>query len=170
MWVFVLLGAVCLLTLAGGAYSLAPWLPSFERDLSRIFALVDLKDGERFYDLGSGDGRVVRAAAEKKKVAAVGVEIALPLYAWSLMMKVIKPRENVVYICKSLFNVALTDADVVYVFGRPGRLGKKLTEKLQRELKPGARVLSYTFPLENMVPTVVDKPSPQALSLYLYRF
>ncbi len=170
MWFIFVLGGICLFTLALGGYSLAPWLPIFKRDLPRVFTLANLKPGERFYDLGSGDGRLVRYAAKKYGSRATGIEIALPLYVWSSAVQLLQRIPGVSYRFESLFSTPLHDAAVVYVFGRPGKLGKKITDKLTAELRPGARVISYTFPLEGKEPVVVDKPTDKDLSMYLYNF
>ncbi len=170
MWFIFVLGAVCLLTLALGGYSLAPWLPIFKRDMLRALTLANLKAGERFYDLGSGDGRLVRLAAKQYGALATGIEIALPLYVWSRALQIVQRIPGVNYRLNSFFNTPLQDADVVYVFGRPGKLGKKITDKLTKELRSGARVVSYTFPLEGKVPLHIDKPTEKDLSIYLYQF
>jgi hypothetical protein len=170
MWFIFVLGAICLGSLAIGAYSLAPWLPCFERDLPRVFALANLKAGEQFYDLGSGDGRLVRYAAKKYGAKATGIEIGFPLYVWSVLIQLFQRLPAVTYRLSNFFIISLKDADVVYIFGRPGKLGKKITEKLCQELRPGSRVISYTFPLEGKTPFRTDKPRNQDLSLYLYLF
>ncbi len=170
MWLIFLLGTACLITAAVGAYSLAPWLPSFERDLTRVFALAALKKGERFYDLGSGDGRLVRYAARNFGALSQGIEIALPLYLWSVVVQAWQAIPGVSYRCRNLFGTNLSDADVVYIFGRPGKLGQRIAHKFTAELKPGTRVISYAFPLEGRTATHVDKPTSRDLSIYFYRF
>ena len=44
----------------------APWHPLSDKNIIRIIKFAGLKPGENFYDLGSGDGRVLIAAAKKK--------------------------------------------------------------------------------------------------------
>jgi SAM-dependent methyltransferase len=158
-----LLAAACSYAYAGWRF--APWVPSYQKDLDRALKLADLKAGETFIDLGCGDGRVVIEAAEKFGADASGYEIALPMIA-VLMLR--RKRERVRYFYKSLFDADLSKADVVYLFGTPPTLRGKLTAKLERELKPGARVISYTFSLEGWEPKAVDRPDPKSLPIRLY--
>src|ERR1700721_3764406 len=56
--------------------SLAPYVVSPQEIVDRMLELADLKPGEKLYDLGSGDGRVLFTAVGRFKAKAVGVEIS----------------------------------------------------------------------------------------------
>jgi predicted RNA methylase len=58
---------------------LAPYYPTPESVVEKMLRLGELKAGEKMYDLGSGDGRIVIAAARKFKANAWGVEFDEPL-------------------------------------------------------------------------------------------
>ena len=148
--------------------SFAPWLPSRSRDLARIFNLADLKAGQIFYDLGCGDGRIIMFAANNYKALAIGLEISLPLYLICRLRKVFSHRSNLEFKFKNLFKEDLSPADVVYFFGIPQTINRKLAAKLKQELKPGAKVISYSFKLDDWTPKLIDKPSENDLSIYLY--
>src|SRR3984893_12122151 len=60
---------------------LAPYVASPARVVDLMFAMARIQSGETVYDLGSGDGRIVIAAAGKYKAKAVGVEISPKLVA-----------------------------------------------------------------------------------------
>jgi hypothetical protein len=47
---------------------------------------------------------------------------------------------------------------------------KKLKDKFQKELKPGARIVSYIFPIEGIKPNIISKPKEKELPIYLYKF
>ena len=75
---------VCALALAGAAPAqerkqpvekLAPYLPTPPLVVERMLQLAAVKPGEKLYDLGSGDGRIVILAAQKFQADATGVEI-----------------------------------------------------------------------------------------------
>src|SRR5579863_6137466 len=56
--------------------SLAPYVVSPQEIVDRMLELADLKPGQRLYDLGSGDGRILITAVVRFKAKAVGVEIS----------------------------------------------------------------------------------------------
>ena len=55
----------------------APFVPTSRATLKKMMRLAKIKHGERVYDLGCGDGRLVRAAAEAG-ATATGYEVSLP--------------------------------------------------------------------------------------------
>src|SRR5215471_1193737 len=55
---------------------LAPFVTSSVKIVDRMLEMAHIKPGEKLYDLGCGDGRIVIAAAEKYKAKAAGVEIS----------------------------------------------------------------------------------------------
>src|SRR5271166_2465383 len=57
------------------AEKLAPYYPTPETIVDKMLQLGGLKAGEKVYDLGSGDGRIVIMAAEKFHADAVGIEL-----------------------------------------------------------------------------------------------
>lgn len=168
----VLIINACIIVLLGSfvyaGWSLAPWLPSKRKDFDRMFRLVDLKPGERFYDLGCGDGRVVMEAGTVYKANAIGIELTPVMYTVCRLRQLFSGARGVTFKWKSLYHEDLRQADVIYLFGLPGTLQEKMTEKLNRELKPGARVVSYVFTIAGWTPTVVDRPTKKDVPIYLY--
>ena len=74
---FILLAGMAIIPVFFGA----PWHPLSDENINRIIKFAGLKPGENFYDLGSGDGRVLIAASRKRFVRGVGVEID-PIKVW----------------------------------------------------------------------------------------
>src|ERR1043165_6971075 len=52
-----------------------PFVPTPPEVVNRMLDLADIKPGDVVYDVGSGDGRILIAAAKKYGVRAVGIEI-----------------------------------------------------------------------------------------------
>ncbi len=165
---FLLLIIVCGFSLFFSVLSFAPWVPSRNRDLDRIFKLADLKPGQTFYDLGCGDGRIVIYAAKNFKVKAIGLEISLLFYLICKIKQVLNKQSDIEFKFKNLYKENLASADVVYFFGIPHTLDKQFCEKLKKELKPKAKVISYSFKLHGWEPKIIDKPSEKDLPIYLY--
>ncbi len=163
-WVGLLSVFAVLCSFAYASVVFAPWVPTRRKDIERVFALAGLKAGESFFDLGCGDGRMVIEAA-RYGIQSTGYEIALPMIA-SCLLRPKPPGARFVF--RNFFSADLSKADVVYLFGTPPTLRGRLVEKLERELKPGARVISYAFKLGNWKPSTVDRPDPETLPIYLY--
>lgn len=165
----LVLSMAVFISLALAGKSLAPFVPARRKDLPRILKLANLKSGEIFYDLGCGIGAVAIGAGQIPGVVSVGVEIAWPLYIICRLRRLFHKNKNITFVLKNLYKTDLSNADVVYVFGLPATLKLKLKEKLQRELKPGARIISYAFKIDGLNPEIVDKPTPKDLTIYLYK-
>src|SRR5271167_4147338 len=69
------IGCAALCAQSGDADKLAPYYPTPETIVDRMLELGELKAGEKMFDLGSGDGRIVIMAAKKYHAEAVGVEL-----------------------------------------------------------------------------------------------
>src|SRR5215472_9912799 len=77
--------AACPALLAqNGSDKLAPYYPTPETIVEKMLQLGGLKAGEKMYDLGSGDGRIVIVAAQRFHAEAVGVELDKDLFKKSM--------------------------------------------------------------------------------------
>ncbi len=169
IWLIYILIFIPLLSMAIASMSLIVWVPTRKEDLSRVFELANLKPDEKFIDLGCGTGTVPRFIAERSDAIIHGIELAIPLYLWSWLRGLFGKRRNLSYFWGSLFTISLAEYDVIYVFGIPDKLKTRLRPKLERELKPGARVISYAFAINGWDPSEISKPSARKTSIYLYQ-
>src|SRR5438132_9323269 len=67
----------------GDVEKLAPYYPTPETIVEKMLQLGGLKAGEKMFDLGSGDGRIVIMAAQKFHADAVGIEMDKDLFKQS---------------------------------------------------------------------------------------
>lgn len=176
MWGTIVYGVAVigglLLVLGTAAYAgliAAPWVPTRRHDVDRLLQLASLQPGERVYDLGAGDGRLLTQAARRYGVHAVGIELSALLY---LVAKVrswcYRGPGSVTVRYGNFFHHQLHDADGVVLFLTPMAM-KKLGPKLWRELKSGARVTSYAFQIPGGPNEMKDKPQQTATPIWLYR-
>ena len=75
-----LLGCAAVAAQTGDAEKLAPYYPTPETIVEKMLQLGGLKAGEKVWDLGSGDGRIVIMAAQKFHADAAGVELDKDLW------------------------------------------------------------------------------------------
>ena len=97
------------------------------------------------YDLGSGDGRIVIAAAKKYGARGVGIEISPQLVAESnASARAAGVAHLVQFIQGDLFTADLRAATVVTLYLGPS-LNERIKPRLLHELRPGARVVSHVY-------------------------
>ncbi len=153
--VFVLIAVVAwlILTLIFGGIMLfgAPYVGSKRQKLKQMIKLARIKKGDKAADLGSGDGRVVLALA-KTGATAHGYEIN-PVLVWQARRKIAKAgvSDRATIYFKNYWLIDLSSYDLITVYGTT-YIMKKLETKLQKELKPGARVISNYFKFPHWQP------------------
>ena len=118
--------------------------------------MAQVKKGDVLYDLGAGDGRVVIAAAKKYGVRAVGFEIDPGLVKLARENVRNQHMEKLVEIRQEDFMSAdLSSATIVTLYlSYDGN--QALRSNLENQLRPGARVVSYTFDMRDWQPKIAE--------------
>ena len=107
-----------------------------------MLELAKVTSDDVVYDFGSGDGRFVITAAQKYGAHAVGVEINPDLYRESsARIKELGLDNRAHIICEDMFDVSVHRATVVMLYLLTS-FNEKLRPKLERQLRPGARIVS----------------------------
>lgn len=135
---------------------LAPFDPTPLEVVDRMLALADVRKNDVVYDLGSGDGRVLIAVAKKYGARGVGFETDGGLVKLARENARRAGVEKLVEIRQQDFLSAdLSAASVVTLYlSYDGNLAVR--ERLKRQLKPGARVVSYTFDMGDWPPKIAE--------------
>ena len=132
----------------GAAENLAPYIPTPQIVVEKMLEAGHVKQGDMVYDLGAGDGRVVITAVQKFGARAVGVEILPDLYQKAVdRIKTLGLEDRARMVEGSALRVDLTPADVVTMFFLTTS-NERLKPRLEKDLKPGARVVSNEFPVK----------------------
>jgi predicted RNA methylase len=154
---------------------IAPFVPSPVLVIQHMLKLADLRAGEVFFDLGSGDGRTVIMAAKAFGARAVGVELREDLAKKALSTIHDNGLENRVTIVNGdMFGVNLSSADVIFLYLTTSA-NEKIREKLEAELKKGVRVVSHDYEIVGWKPVKVDnfcenpKLGYPSHTIYLYK-
>ncbi|MFW9821246.1 MAG: SAM-dependent methyltransferase [Candidatus Thorarchaeota archaeon] len=123
----------------------APWVPTKMKKVRKMLTLAELQQNEVLYDLGCGDGRVLLTAARKFGAKAVGIEISPLFYLWcQIVITIFGLRSRVKIKYGNFFKYDMSEADVVICYLLQ-ETNDKLEDKLLKELKPTARIISNTF-------------------------
>jgi hypothetical protein len=110
-----------------------------------MLRLAGVGDSDVVYDLGSGDGRLVIAAAKSFGARGVGIDIDPSLVADATRnADTAGVADRVTFRKADLFQTDLGGATVVTLYLTPS-LNLRLRPKLFKELAPGARVVSNNF-------------------------
>ncbi|TSC55287.1 MAG: hypothetical protein Greene041679_662 [Parcubacteria group bacterium Greene0416_79] len=143
--------------LARGAF----FVPTPRRVVPRVILMLNLRKGEKATDLGSSDGRLVIALAQAGGIAH-GFEHN-PLLVWRSRQSIKKEglTETAFVHWRNFWKADLSSFDAVVVYGIP-YIMRRLEKKLRAELRPGARVVSCSFPFPTWKPVVQEK------AIYLY--
>ena len=129
---------------------------------------VDMKPGVLFIDVGCGDGRVLREAAQRYGVLGLGYEINPIAYLKARLLTVGRRGIEIRY--RNFWKADLGGADVVSCYLFPDVM-RRLGEKLSRELSAGARVISFNFPIPGWKPQSTIRASSKLHNdpIYIYR-
>lgn len=140
LFVWTGLLTVLLLLLVSSIWKGAPYLPTQKNIVNEM--LKGVGPGAKLVDLGSGDGRIVIAAA-MRGAEAVGFEIN-PLLVLISRFRIKKSGLSAKVFWKSFWSEDLSGFNFITVFGIT-KIMPELETKLTKELKPGSTVVSYAF-------------------------
>ena len=130
---------------------IVPFVPSPQEVVEKMIELASVKSGDLVYDLGSGDGRIVIAAA-LKGAQAIGFEIDGDLIKESranIQKAGVQARAEIRD--QDLLTVDFSAVTVVTMYLFPD-VNLTLRPKLLAQLKPGARVVSHAFDMGDWAP------------------
>ncbi|MDW7759424.1 MAG: class I SAM-dependent methyltransferase [Acidobacteriota bacterium] len=127
------------------AVDLAPFVTTPRAVVERMLALADITEEDILYDLGSGDGRIVIAAAGTYGARAVGIDIDPERIRESEEnARAAGVEKRTQFIHGDALALDLSEATVVTMYLLP-ESNALLRPKLEKELSPGARVVSHNY-------------------------
>jgi tRNA G37 N-methylase Trm5 len=127
------------------------YVPTPQNVVDAMLKLAGVKAGDVVYDLGCGDGRLVVSAA-KLGARGVGIDIdPARVNEANANVKKNGVESRVKILHADLFLSDIREATVVTLFLLPD-LNVKLRPKLWKELKPGTRVVSHLFDMDDWQP------------------
>lgn len=145
---------------------IVPFVPSPPEVVDKMIDLAAVKKGDVVYDMGSGDGRIVIAAA-KKGARAVGFEIDGDLVKESRENIRKAGVQNLAEIRQQdILTVDFSPATVVTMYLLPD-VNLKLKPNLLKQLKPGSRVVSHSFDMGDWKPDKVERVDGRTINVWV---
>jgi SAM-dependent methyltransferase len=138
-----------------------PYVPTPEIVVKRMLKLADVRAGETVIDLGSGDGRLVIAAALKYGARGFGVDLDPRLVERSNeAARRAGVADRVKFLRQDLFQTDFRAADVLTLYLLPD-VNMALRPKILSDLRPGTRVVSHDFGMQEWRPDAQETvPAP----------
>ncbi|HEY6721902.1 MAG TPA: class I SAM-dependent methyltransferase [Burkholderiales bacterium] len=125
-----------------GPYVPTPWMI-----VEQMLKLADIRGDDVVYDLGSGDGRLVIAAAKRFGAHGVGVELQTELVDVARIGANDEGvADRVKFVQGDLFETDIKEASVVMLYLLP-QFVMRLVPRFRAELRPGTRIVSHDYPL-----------------------
>ncbi len=151
---------------------LAPYFPTPPAIVQRMLQLAELKKGEKMFDIGSGDGRIVVMAAKRFGADGTGVELDESLCRYSVAeIKRQKLENSARIICADATKQDYSSANVVTIYLLP-EFNAKLRPILEKQLKKGTRVVAHDFEFQGWKPdkveTIEDDGEGRSHTIFVY--
>lgn len=163
-YILLLIVLPILASVAYAASKGAPWVPTWKRDIERLIELADIQEGDIFFELGCGDGRICSTIARETKAEVIGIELSFAQYLAAKIRAF--GKKNMMVRFGNVFHQDLSKADIVYMFLMPD-VYKDIREKFEKELKPGTKIISYVWPIPDWEPKEISQEEGRS-KLFLY--
>lgn len=151
---------------------LAPYYPTPETIVERMLDLGQLKAGEKMFDLGSGDGRIVIMAAARYHADATGVELDHDLVLESsAKIRKLGLQQSARIIDGDILAQDYSSANLLTIYLLP-ESNLKVRPILEAQLKKGTRIVAHDFEVGGWTPvktvTIPDDGEGRSHTLFLY--
>ena len=148
----------------------APYVQTPDDVVLAMLRLAGVGPADMVYDLGSGDGRIVIAAARHFGARGVGVELEPRLVAESReLARRAGVGERTEFRQQDIFVTDLSSASVVTVYLSP-ELNERLRPRFLAQLRPGSRIVSHDFLMGDWKPdrTIAVRGPDRTHTLHLW--
>jgi len=162
---FAFAGAVVYFVFATFLFG-AGYEPTYRRAVDTMLRFAEVGPNDVVYDLGAGTGAIVFRAARSYRARVVGVEIEpIRMLVLRLRRRLGPFSDRITLVWGDLYRLDFGTATVITAFLWPGAMAK-LRPKLERELKPGTRLVSHVHEVPGWTALRHDTET----DVYLYRW
>jgi SAM-dependent methyltransferase len=143
-----------------------PFVPTHKGDIEFVVKKLNIKNDDIFFDLGSGNGKVVFLVEELCGAKVVGYELSW----WTILFAKIKAllkRSNARFKNQNFFNVNWNKANYIYAYLYPPLMGR-VEEKFLADCHSGSVAMVRDFPFPNIKPIEIFY-MPKKHEIYIYK-
>jgi SAM-dependent methyltransferase len=146
------------------------YIPTPFDAVEAMLDLAQVTDQDVVYDLGCGDGRLLIRAAQRCGARGIGIDIDPDRIAEAQRQAArAGVGDRLTFRQGNLYDSDFGEATVVMLYLMP-HLNLRLRPQLQRQLRPGSRIVSHQFDMGDWTPQRILPlvPSEEDSTLYLW--
>lgn len=150
IWLLIITLLICVLWEKSLLLNKSPFISVSKKILDKISETLALAPDDVLYDLGSGDGRILEVCFHHQPQANYfGVE--KEFFPHFLAKFKLRKNKQIKLLRKNFFEIDLSSATHIFTYLFP-KLMDELLPKLEKELKPGTKLISCDFIFTNKKP------------------
>ncbi len=143
-----------------------PYVATPQETVQAMLELANVSKDDIVYDLGSGDGRIPIAAANRYGARGVGIEIKPSLIDRARKnAKLSGVSDQVEFRQQDIYKADFSEATVVTMYLFP-EVNMKLRPMLFEQLEPGTRIVSHSFDMNEWEPDSTVEVNDDVLYLW----
>ena len=143
-----------------------PFVPTYASDIKFIVDKLKISSKDVFYDLGSGNGKVVFLVEKLSGAKTKGFEQTLWTHWWAKLHKFFS-KSKAEFSNNNFFNQDWSEANIIYCYLYPP-LMRRVEEKFKHNMKPGSIAIVRDFPFPTL-PYAEKYYLPKDHEIYVYR-
>ena len=143
-----------------------PFVPTNQADVEFFVKILGLDQADVFYDLGSGNGKVIFLVKKLSGARGVGFELGW----WTVLyakFKALLLGSRAKFYNRNFFKANWQEADFIYAYLYPP-LMRRIKDKFLAECRSGAIMIVRDFPLPDLKPDEVYF-RPRNHEIYIYK-
>lgn len=143
-----------------------PFVPTHAGDIEFIVKKLGISSRDVFYDLGSGNGKVVFLVEKLSGATTLGFELSWWTILFAKLRALIK-GSKVKFKNQNFFKADWFGANYVYCYLYPPIMGR-IEQKFKQTMKPGSIAIVRDFPFPNLKPVDIYR-MPKKHEIYIYK-
>lgn len=146
-----------------------PFVPTKRKLLEAAFEMLDIKEGEKVVDIGSGNGQFLTYGAHRVEASFTGIELQKLLVLISRIRSLLTLKRGTIEIISgNYFDHTFESYDKIFMFNMPSEM-KTLIPKLAREVPLDVRIASIIFPIESEYFELIETIEKGKDKVFLYK-